>query len=149
MKKNVLLTISVFAACLFGAGFLGGISHVSAQVVDPVGNGDNTGTNTDLIPACQTGQAAGSAVCGSHNSTTTDPIAGQNGVLPIATKIMATVVGIAATIMIIVGGFRYVLSNGDAKAAESGRKTIIYALVGVVITLAASLIISFALRHIN
>jgi len=34
--------------------------------------------------------------------------------------------GILAFIMLILGGFRYLTSGGDAKAAESARKTLTY-----------------------
>lgn len=51
--------------------------------------------------------------------------------------------GIAVFIMLIIGGFKYLTSGGDPKAAESARKTITYAILGLVLILAAWFILRF------
>jgi len=51
--------------------------------------------------------------------------------------------GILAFIMLILGGFRYLTSGGDAKAAESARKTLTYAILGLVLIIAAWFILKF------
>lgn len=51
--------------------------------------------------------------------------------------------GIAVFIMLIIGGFRYLTSGGDPKGAESARKTITYAIFGLVLILAAWFILNF------
>ncbi|MBU3957279.1 pilin [Patescibacteria group bacterium] len=51
--------------------------------------------------------------------------------------------GILAFIMLLIGGFRYLTSGGDAKAAESARKTITYAILGLVLIIAAWFILKF------
>lgn len=43
-------------------------------------------------------------------------------------------------IMIIVGGLRYILSNGDQRQAESGKMILIYSGIGIVIALSAFVI---------
>ena len=47
--------------------------------------------------------------------------------------IVSIIAGIAAVIMMMVGGFMYITSNGDAGKATTGRNTIIYAVVGLLI----------------
>lgn len=131
--KKLLCLVALFLA--FAAGGL---------VMAPAAHADSI----ELIPGCQNGQAAGSATCGSHNSTGSDPIAGPNGLLTKATKIIAIITGIASVIMIIVGGFRYVLSGGDASSVASAKRTIIYASVGIVITIAAGSIVAFVLSKL-
>jgi hypothetical protein len=59
------------------------------------------------------------------------------------------VIGAVAVIMIIVGGLRYVLSNGDAKAAAAGKDTILYAVVGLVFAVASYAIVNFVLVSIK
>lgn len=51
--------------------------------------------------------------------------------------------GILAFIMLLLGGFRYLTSGGDAKAAESARKTLTYAILGLVLIIAAWFILKF------
>lgn len=51
--------------------------------------------------------------------------------------------GIAVFIMLIIGGFRYLTAGGDPKSAESARKTITYAIFGLVLILAAWFILRF------
>ncbi|HYG84364.1 MAG TPA: hypothetical protein VD907_05835 [Verrucomicrobiae bacterium] len=53
------------------------------------------------------------------------------------------IVGIIAVIMIIIGGYQYTTSNGDPAGAARARKTIIYAIVGMVISLFAFVIMQF------
>lgn len=53
------------------------------------------------------------------------------------------VAGIVAVIFIIAGGFKFITSAGEPEAAASGRKTIMFALVGLVIALIAVVIVSF------
>ncbi|MED4285461.1 pilin [Priestia megaterium] len=43
-------------------------------------------------------------------------------------------------IMIIVGGLRYILSNGDQRQAEQGKMILIYSGIGIVIALSAFVI---------
>lgn len=53
--------------------------------------------------------------------------------------------GIIAVIMIIIGGYWYVLSAGDPQKVEKAKKTIIYSVIGLVISLSAWAIIGFVL----
>ena len=43
----------------------------------------------------------------------------------------------ASIIMIIVGGARYIFSNGDTRQAEQGKMIVIYSGIGIVIALSA------------
>ena len=51
--------------------------------------------------------------------------------------------GITTFIMLIMGGFKYLTAGGDAKAAESARNTITYAILGLVLIIAAWFILKF------
>lgn len=55
------------------------------------------------------------------------------------------IVGVAAVIMIIVGGLRYILSGGDPKNTTAAKDTILYASIGVVVALLAYAIVNFVL----
>lgn len=57
--------------------------------------------------------------------------------------IMLRLAGILAVAFIIVGAFKYIISGGEPDRAKSARNTIINALVGLVITLVATGIVTF------
>lgn len=49
--------------------------------------------------------------------------------------------------MIIVGGFRYVISGGDSNGVSGAKNTIMYAIIGLVIVLFAQIIVKFVLTN--
>lgn len=49
--------------------------------------------------------------------------------------------GIALFIMLLVGGFKYITSGGDPKAAEGAKKTLTYAIGGMVLIACSYLIL--------
>lgn len=100
------------------------------------------------------------AVCGEGTNTPQDQVligAGQTGAdceglqventVDAAVRILSLVVGVAATIMIIISGLKYVTSGGDSGKAASAKTTLIYALVGLVIAALAQIIVAFVLNE--
>jgi len=61
------------------------------------------------------------------------------------TNIMITIIGIVSVIMLIIGGFRYVLSGGDQKGTSAAKDTILYAIIGVVVALLSYSIMNFVI----
>lgn len=59
--------------------------------------------------------------------------------------ILIFVVGAVSVLMIVIGGLRYTLSGGDEKAAAAGKNTIIFAVVGLVVSFAAYAIARFVI----
>ena len=57
--------------------------------------------------------------------------------------------GAVAVLFVVIGGFRYVISSGDPEDAANARKTIIYAIIGLIVALAAEAIVTFALSFLN
>lgn len=55
------------------------------------------------------------------------------------------VLGFIAVVMIIIGGFRYVTSNGDSSQTKSAKDTIMYAVIGLVVAIFAYAIVNFTL----
>ena len=82
--------------------------------------------------ACTDKAAAGSAFCADQNKTS-NPITGKNGILYKVTTIVSVVGGIIAVIMMMVGGFMFITSDGDSSKAGSARHTILYAAVGLAV----------------
>lgn len=63
-------------------------------------------------------------------------------------NLFSIVVGVVSVIMIIVGGFRYIISGGDSSSVQGAKNTILYAIVGLVIVLFAQVIIRFVLTNV-
>lgn len=64
-------------------------------------------------------------------------------------NVLSAIVGVAAVVMIIVSGFKYITSNGDASNITSAKHTIIYAIVGLVIVALAQVIVRFVLEKVG
>ena len=125
MKRLVLLVITLLCLLVPASAF---------AAYNPLGN------------ACKANPKASASTGCSANGA--DPISGPNGVLKKITLIIATLGGIAAVIVILVGGIQYVTSNGDSSKAASARSTIIGAAVGLIIIVSAASIITFVISKI-
>jgi hypothetical protein len=65
-----------------------------------------------------------------------------------AVNIISLVVGIAAIVMIIVAGLKYITSQGEASNVASAKNTLIYAIVGIVVAALAQVIVRFVLSKV-
>jgi hypothetical protein len=64
-------------------------------------------------------------------------------------NIFSWIVGIVSVIMIIYGGFRYIISGGDSNGVTAAKNTILYAIIGLVIVALAQVIVQFVLTKAN
>lgn len=62
------------------------------------------------------------------------------------TNVLLFIIGAIAVIMIIIGGIRYVTSNGDASQTKAAKDTIMYAVIGVVVAILAYAIVNFVIE---
>lgn len=100
-----------------------------------------------LLPVC-TAETQEATACIENKQTQTtgnNSLYGPNGVLTKAASLVATLVGIASVIMIIIGGIQYVISAGDPTNVQNAKNTILYAIIGLVVALLARTIILFVL----
>ena len=70
---------------------------------------------------------------------------GVTNALNAAVQILSLVVGIAAVIMIMVGGFKYITSGGESGKVANAKSTLIYALIGLAVAALAQLLVHFVL----
>lgn len=63
-------------------------------------------------------------------------------------NLLLFVAGAIAALMIVIGGFRYVASNGDSGSASKARDTILYAAIGLVVASLAYVLVNFILESI-
>lgn len=85
----------------------------------------------------------GGANCAKGNST-----AELTSTIANIVNTMLFIAGIAAVIAIIIGGLRYILSQGNEKAIEGAKSTILYAVIGLIVTVLAYAIVNFVITEI-
>jgi len=73
----------------------------------------------------------------------TNSLTGVNQLLTNAALILMWFVGVLSVIFIIVGGIMYITSAGNPQGQEKSKKTITYAIGGLILALATTAIISF------
>ena len=56
------------------------------------------------------------------------------------------VIAVVAVAFIVIGGVRYISSQGDEKRAAEGKNTVIYAVVGLLLVGLAVIIVNFVTR---
>jgi len=137
MKKFITIVfITLATLLLFGATI-----HVKATY---------TYDQTDPFQQiCQNNP--GATVCRDKlavQTTDDNKVYGPNGILMKATKLVRTAVGVASVIVLIIGGIKYVTSRGDANAVASAKNTVLYAVFGLVITVAAQAIIVLVVKKV-
>lgn len=68
--------------------------------------------------------------------------AGHNEISTIFSIIFA-VIGALAILFVVIGGLRYVISEGNPENTTKARNTIIYAIVGLIIALSGEALVAF------
>lgn len=106
----------------------------------------------DIIPVCDPSNNSGtdasnSAVCQDVNEQdgNANPVI---GIISSAVRVVSYVAGAAAVILTILSAIRFITSSGDSGKVSQAKSALIYALVGVVITVLAQAIISFVLNKV-
>ena len=64
-------------------------------------------------------------------------------------NIAMAVLGVVCVVMLIVGGYNYTMSGGDASKVTKAKNTILYAIIGLVIALLALAIVNFVLGGVT
>jgi hypothetical protein len=72
----------------------------------------------------------------------------DSGTISTITTIIFTIVGAMCLLIVTVAGFRYVISRGDPGAVAKAKGTIIYALIGLAVTISAAAIVNFVLGNL-
>lgn len=124
---NIFLITGVVASTLFSSAALVAPHHSYAQ--------------TAKEAACKGAQIEGCNV--PAGGLTVDKV------LRFALNTLSIAAGIVAVVMIIVGGFKYMTSQGDANQTAAAKNTILYAVVGVIIAVLAQVIVHFVLSRVN
>ncbi len=91
-----------------------------------------------------------STISGSVGSTATGlglPAISLDSGVRVAVDLLSIATGIISVLFLVIGGIKYASSNGNSKQVEDGKRTITYAIVGLIISILAATIVSFVVSH--
>lgn len=71
---------------------------------------------------------------------------GDTGIFKQITNVVLYIVGVIAVVMLIIGGIKYVVSGGDAKKVTDAKNTVLYAIIGLIISFLAFAIVNFVIN---
>lgn len=123
MKKFILASLAVVGVVATAAATVPAISP--AKAVNPYG-------------ACDANSS--SAICKGKGESLSE------GFVKPTINIILWVVGVAAVIVIVVAGLKYVTSSGNPSAVSSAKTTILYAVIGLVVAITAYAIVNFVFK---
>lgn len=132
--RKIVTALAIIASLAFS---IAPVAHVAAA-----GN---------ILQGVDCHKAPTSAVCQDTNNGTgakNNPLTGSNGVIMKVANIISVIAGVAAVIIIIVGGFKFVVAGGDSNEVANARRTIIYALVGLIVIAAARFLVSLVVSKL-
>jgi hypothetical protein len=94
----------------------------------------------------------GAIKCGANAAAGADcsaaPSSNLNGTVIAIINVLSAIAGVAAVVMIIVAGFRYITSGGKQESITAAKNGLLYAIVGLVIAALAQVIARFVLVHV-
>ncbi|SRR6266498_757937 len=124
MKRILLTIVSVFVLTLSVVA-----PRPAAAAVDVFQNCSSNG---------------GTAIC----KATNDKLFGAGGIWNRILTTLTFLTGAVSVLLIVVGAFRYTISGGDQGAITSAKNTILYAVVGLALSVTAYAIVNFVLTNI-
>ncbi len=129
--NKLLLNDRVLKVSIVAAGFL-----PSAILA-----GETTG-ETCSDPASAENPINAGAQCSQAKGTSGD-LFGAGGIFHTIANILIFLVGAVAVIMLIIGGLRYVISQGNKEHVSSAKDTILYSVIGIIVAILAYAIVNF------
>lgn len=101
---------------------------------------------SDVIwESCDRAESARSPLCSNPGN---QKLFGPNSIWTNIINTLIFIVGAVAVVMIVIGGLRYTISNGDQSQVTSAKNTILYAVVGIVVAASSYAIVNFVLTRI-
>ncbi|MCL2869196.1 pilin [Candidatus Saccharibacteria bacterium] len=125
MKKLTKILVAGAAALALAFSFV----PVTGVLADPVGG-------------------LGDGVNQARSNDQPSNLFGDGGIITGVINAVLFIVGILSVVMIIYGGIRYATSAGEAKRVTDAKNTIMYAIVGLIVSILAYAIVNFVIGNI-
>ena len=135
MRKKIgrILSVGLLVFAVLGACSACSFVNLSAPAM---------AENEFTEKGCDIGDEATKAALGC-DQTTTAP-----SVIEYLIKAVISVLGIVAVFVIVMGGQRYIVSNGDPGKVTQAKNMILYGIIGLVVALLAFAIVSFVVSAV-
>ena len=112
-------------------------------------SGTSTDTSTDTSSSTSGGgtsvSKAEEGVSKINSGSKTDLM----GIIKLILNTVFVVIGILAVVFIIMGGINYTMSQGDPGKVKKAKDTILYGIIGLIVSLAAFAIVQFVLDSLK
>jgi hypothetical protein len=95
--------------------------------------------------ACST-----AAECAKAGVETVDGTGGSTdikGIIKTIVNVLLFILGSVSVVMIVIGGMRYTISQGDSGAITSAKNTILYAVIGLIVAVSAYAIVNLVVEQ--
>jgi len=138
--------LKIVAGSLLIVGVVLGLSFMSLQ---------DAGAQNPKAAACQ---GTGGTWKPDPNAPSSDPNKGEcvtpdkrtvTGTIKQVGNVLIFIVGAVSVLMVIIGGMRYALAQGDSNAVSSAKNTVLYAIIGIVLSLASYGLVNFVISNIT
>jgi hypothetical protein len=80
--------------------------------------------------------------------STGNKVGGSDGILSKIVQFIIYLTGSVSLLMVVFGGAKYVLSQGDANQTKSAKDTILYALIGLFISINAMFVVRYVVSRL-
>lgn len=138
-------TAWLLAGLIALAGFAAiSLSNAAPAVADNILEGVKGGACLDNPPSFIDGEYVSGDECVEEDSGE-----GLRSVVRTALNVLTWIVGAAAVAVLILAGFRYVISGGSSSGVTGAKNMIIYALIGIIIALLAQVIVYFVIGSVG
>lgn len=141
MTKNIK---KIMAGMLIVPLAMLGIVAMATPAYAVEGTGPECDVDSSSVDNDKLSLESGSSCTGTANQ-------GQDltDVFQVVVNILLFIVGAVAVIMLVIGGLRYVTSNGDQNAVTGAKNTILYAIIGIVVAFLAYAAVQFVTSQLG
>ena len=112
--------------------------------VDPIGQSCEQVQGADATEICKENQANQEAFKNGSN-----PLFGPDSVLTTVVNMLSLITAVIAVIVIMIGGTKLIVGGDDSNSVASARRTIIYAVISLIIVGSAQLLVRVILSHVK
>ena len=119
----------------------------SLLIIPLMALGVSTVFYSDIVGASNMTLSGG--VSNSQGEGVPGELTGSDGVFEVVVNVLLFIIGAVSVIMLIYGGIRYTTSGGNTNSVTAAKNTVIYSIVGLVISILAYAIVNFVVTNIK
>lgn len=108
----------------------------------------STGVGANCADPTATSNPLGAGADCSKSSSNSSSLFGAQGTFHTIANVLIYIVGAVSVIMLIIGGLRYVISQGNKENVTQAKDTILYAVIGIIVAILAYAIVNFVISSI-